>query len=290
MKRPASGSVGQALTPLTPEGSVEVAGESYPARSERGEIAAGRQVVVTGFDPRCLFVREFVPEPAREAAQPPRPDHPLPAATAARSNPAQALPNATVAAQETNPFADLNVSGSQRIGPSAGSERSGGESPRGCFIAILVGYLAFTTVLVVGGGVQGLGFAVTLASVFLFAFMRDKQGSGEGSVSLTLISVAAFFIGVLLMVWDFSWKRGEKPLSPAEHEQRIREFRATRERDRDFEVMIRNDPRKRRAREALEKAIKSKDPEAIRKAREEWSRAWNEVASPDELKKLRYGK
>ena len=73
MQRPASGSVGQALTPLTPTGNVEVDGESFPARSERGVIAAGRRVVVTGFDPWCLFVREPIPEPVTETVQLPPP-------------------------------------------------------------------------------------------------------------------------------------------------------------------------------------------------------------------------
>jgi hypothetical protein len=47
---------------MAPAGTIEVDGSSYPARSERGKIAAGSRVVVTGFDLSCLFVREFVPE------------------------------------------------------------------------------------------------------------------------------------------------------------------------------------------------------------------------------------
>jgi hypothetical protein len=73
MQRPALGSVGQALTPLTPAGNVEVDGASYPAESECGEIAMGGRVVVTGFDPWCLFVRELVPESTTDTVPPPPP-------------------------------------------------------------------------------------------------------------------------------------------------------------------------------------------------------------------------
>jgi membrane-bound ClpP family serine protease len=59
--RPSPGSIGQALSPLTPCGTIEVDGDRFPARSIEGDIALGCRVVVTGFDPLWLFVREMAP-------------------------------------------------------------------------------------------------------------------------------------------------------------------------------------------------------------------------------------
>jgi hypothetical protein len=62
------------VTDLAPAGNVEVNGLSYLARSERGKILAGSRVVVTGFDPSCLFVWEVVPEPEKPDPANPSPE------------------------------------------------------------------------------------------------------------------------------------------------------------------------------------------------------------------------
>jgi len=68
MDRPSPGSVGRAISTLSPSGTVEIGGAHYVARADRWPIEAGTQVVVTGFDPAGLFVRKFIPsrdEPAK---------------------------------------------------------------------------------------------------------------------------------------------------------------------------------------------------------------------------------
>jgi hypothetical protein len=69
MQRPDVGTVGRALTRLAPSGEIEVAGLRYSARSERGEIGVGSEVVVTGFGfgTTGLLVREHsrIDGPAR---------------------------------------------------------------------------------------------------------------------------------------------------------------------------------------------------------------------------------
>jgi membrane-bound ClpP family serine protease len=64
--RPSAGSVGRAVSPLTPCGTIEVDGDCFPARSTQGNIALGSPVVVTGFDPSWLFVRETAPASAQQ--------------------------------------------------------------------------------------------------------------------------------------------------------------------------------------------------------------------------------
>jgi hypothetical protein len=59
--RPPMGSLGRALTKLDPSGSVEVLGTAHPARTIGKAIDAERSVIVTGFDPFGLIVREATP-------------------------------------------------------------------------------------------------------------------------------------------------------------------------------------------------------------------------------------
>jgi membrane-bound ClpP family serine protease len=59
--RPVPGSVGRAVSPLTPCGTIDVEGGCFPARSTQGDIAVGSRVVVVGFDPSWLLVQETVP-------------------------------------------------------------------------------------------------------------------------------------------------------------------------------------------------------------------------------------
>jgi membrane-bound ClpP family serine protease len=59
--RPSPGSVGRAVSPLTPCGTIEVDGDCFQARSTQGDIGLGSPVVVLGFDPSWLFVRESAP-------------------------------------------------------------------------------------------------------------------------------------------------------------------------------------------------------------------------------------
>jgi hypothetical protein len=167
MQRPPSGSVGQALTPLTPAGNVEVDGESYPARSVRGEIAAGRRVVVTGFDPWCLFVRELVPEPATEAVQPPPPGE--------SSTP-----------QEPNPFADL-----------ATTQKA--PSPKSLFsltrFLVCMSVVFVIVILLLLGGTGALMFLVIGAGA-VWAYYLKERGSVIASLVILLCSV--LIVGALV--------------------------------------------------------------------------------------------
>jgi membrane-bound ClpP family serine protease len=61
VSRPSPGAIGRAVSPLTPAGTVEVGGNCFSARSTEGDIALGASVVVTGFDPSWLLVREAAP-------------------------------------------------------------------------------------------------------------------------------------------------------------------------------------------------------------------------------------
>jgi hypothetical protein len=56
--RPAVGSLGRALGRLAPSGQVEVLGATHSARTTGATIDAGRDILVTGFDPFGLIVRE----------------------------------------------------------------------------------------------------------------------------------------------------------------------------------------------------------------------------------------
>jgi hypothetical protein len=60
-QRPTIGDVVRTVCPLTPDGQVEFGGFSFDARSQGGNIDAGRSVRVVGFDPRFLIVREASP-------------------------------------------------------------------------------------------------------------------------------------------------------------------------------------------------------------------------------------
>jgi hypothetical protein len=75
--RPAVGSLGRAVSKLAPSGRVEVLGATHPARTAANPIDAGRDILVTGFDPFGLLVREATPadlvpppSPAPRTAQP----------------------------------------------------------------------------------------------------------------------------------------------------------------------------------------------------------------------------
>jgi membrane-bound ClpP family serine protease len=59
--RPVPGSVGRAVSPLTPCGTIEAKGGCFAARSTQGVIAVGSQVVVVGFDPSWFLVQETAP-------------------------------------------------------------------------------------------------------------------------------------------------------------------------------------------------------------------------------------
>src|SRR5262245_48121225 len=65
--RPAPGSAGRAVSPLAPCGTVEIDGVSFAARSTQGNIAPGRGVVVTGYDPSWLLVMESAPSSPGQA-------------------------------------------------------------------------------------------------------------------------------------------------------------------------------------------------------------------------------
>jgi hypothetical protein len=56
--RPAVGSLGRALDKLDPSGQVEILGAAYAARTAGETIDPGRNILVTGFDPLGLLVRE----------------------------------------------------------------------------------------------------------------------------------------------------------------------------------------------------------------------------------------
>jgi membrane associated rhomboid family serine protease len=67
--RPTIGEIGRTLSALNPDGSVEFGGVSFRARADGGTtIEPGRTVVVTGFDPHFLVVREATAE--EESAAP----------------------------------------------------------------------------------------------------------------------------------------------------------------------------------------------------------------------------
>src|SRR4051812_37713905 len=62
MTWPPTGSVGLTITALAPSGDVHVDGSVYPARVAGGtRIDQGRRIVVAGFDPFGLLVRELAP-------------------------------------------------------------------------------------------------------------------------------------------------------------------------------------------------------------------------------------
>jgi len=61
---PAIGTVGRTLSVLAPDGQAEFAGASFQVRAREGSIDSGRLVVVTGFDPWSLIVREAASEEA----------------------------------------------------------------------------------------------------------------------------------------------------------------------------------------------------------------------------------
>ena len=58
---PPVGSIGRALGKLAPSGPVEVLGTTYAARTEGETIDADRIILVTGFEPWGLLVREATP-------------------------------------------------------------------------------------------------------------------------------------------------------------------------------------------------------------------------------------
>jgi hypothetical protein len=67
--RPVPGSVGRCVSRLAPCGSVEIDGFCFSARSTERDIAPGSQIVVTCFDPWCLFVEETTPQLRRVEAK-----------------------------------------------------------------------------------------------------------------------------------------------------------------------------------------------------------------------------
>src|SRR4051812_7576501 len=71
MTWPPTGSVGLTISALSPTGEVHVGGSVYPARVRGGSIAERSRVVVTGFDPFGLIVREFVLSDAGPTKEPP---------------------------------------------------------------------------------------------------------------------------------------------------------------------------------------------------------------------------
>jgi hypothetical protein len=70
---PAVGSVGRALDRLAPSGQVEVLGTAHSARTGGETIDTGRAILVTGFDPPDLLVREATPADVAQAQLPPSP-------------------------------------------------------------------------------------------------------------------------------------------------------------------------------------------------------------------------
>jgi hypothetical protein len=69
--RPAVGTLGRTLGRLSPSGQVEVLGTTHPARTAGEPIDAGRDILITGFDPFGLLVREATP--AEVTPPPPSP-------------------------------------------------------------------------------------------------------------------------------------------------------------------------------------------------------------------------
>jgi hypothetical protein len=69
--RPAVGSLGRALNRLAPSGQAEILGVAFPARTAGETIDAGRDILVTGFDPFELLVREATPADLAPAPPPP---------------------------------------------------------------------------------------------------------------------------------------------------------------------------------------------------------------------------
>jgi len=66
---PPIGAVGKTLSALAPDGQAEFAGAPFPVRTREGSIDPGRLVVVTGFDPWSLIVREAASEEATAHTQ-----------------------------------------------------------------------------------------------------------------------------------------------------------------------------------------------------------------------------
>jgi hypothetical protein len=170
MRRPPSGAVGQALTPLTPAGNVEVDGESYPARSVRGEIAVGRRVVVTGFDPWCLFVRELVPERATEAVRPPPPGE--------SSTP-----------QEPNPFAGLATP------EKASSPKSSLTLTR---FLVCMSVVFVIVILLLLGGTLALIFLVAGGGLVWASYLKDKGAE----VAPLVIFLCVVLVVAVLATWS----------------------------------------------------------------------------------------
>ena len=70
-KRLLVGSLGRTLTALAPTGEVQVLGAVHPARTAGETIEVGRAVLVTGFEPSGLLVREATPIEVADAEEPP---------------------------------------------------------------------------------------------------------------------------------------------------------------------------------------------------------------------------
>jgi membrane-bound ClpP family serine protease len=60
--RPTIGAVGVAISALAPDGEAEFDGDAFCVRAQGGRIDSGRSVLVTGFDPWSLTVREATSE------------------------------------------------------------------------------------------------------------------------------------------------------------------------------------------------------------------------------------
>lgn len=69
MTRPTIGEEGRALTIVSITGDVEINGTRHSARVAKGEIAAGSRIVVTGFDPPQLLVKESIAESQPETSK-----------------------------------------------------------------------------------------------------------------------------------------------------------------------------------------------------------------------------
>ena len=63
-EQPATGTLGHAITPMTPSGKVSVDGVEYSARFKSGYAESGDEVVVVGVDAFGLIVA--VPDPPKQ--------------------------------------------------------------------------------------------------------------------------------------------------------------------------------------------------------------------------------
>src|SRR5215510_2861807 len=73
-QRPAIGAIGRTLSALAPDGQADFDGAVFEVRAEGGSnIDPQRHVLVTGFDPQLVLVREATPEEAATGTPSPVP-------------------------------------------------------------------------------------------------------------------------------------------------------------------------------------------------------------------------